>query len=148
MVQSEDCIYARPITWPWPTHFTSMSCKELLSLLQRLLQPLLAKCSTVPRSVCCPCMRACSVAQLCLTLWDSMHCSLPGPSVHGISQARILEWVAMPFSRKSLEPGIKPTSLKSPALAVGSLPLAPPGKFILSPGISKITGVKAQWWTQ
>ena len=37
--------------------------------------------------------------QLCPTLGDSMNCSLPGSSVHGILQARILEWVAMPSSR-------------------------------------------------
>ena len=39
--------------------------------------------------------------QSCLTLCDSMDCSLPGSSVHGILQARILEWVAMPSSRES-----------------------------------------------
>ena len=39
------------------------------------------------------------VAQSCLTLWDSVDCSLPGPSVHEISQARVLEWVAISFSR-------------------------------------------------
>ena len=39
------------------------------------------------------------VARLCLTLGDPMDCSLPGSSVHGILQARILEWVAIPFSR-------------------------------------------------
>ena len=44
------------------------------------------------------------VAQSCLTLCDPMDCSLPGPSVHGILQARILEWVAMPFSRESSQP--------------------------------------------
>ena len=38
------------------------------------------------------------VTQLCLTLRDPMECSLPSPSVHGISQARIPEWVAMAFS--------------------------------------------------
>ena len=38
------------------------------------------------------------VTQSCLTLWDPMNCSPPGSSVHGILQARILEWVAMPFS--------------------------------------------------
>ena len=37
------------------------------------------------------------VAQLCLTLCDPMDCSLPGSSVHGIFQARILEWVAIAF---------------------------------------------------
>ena len=41
------------------------------------------------------------VAQLCLTLCDTMDCSPPGSSVHGILQARILEWVAMPSSRGS-----------------------------------------------
>ena len=35
---------------------------------------------------------------------DPMDCSLPGSSVHGILQARILEWVAMPFSRESSPP--------------------------------------------
>ena len=49
--------------------------------------------------------------QLCLTLCDPMDCRLPGSSVHGILQARILEWVAIPFSRGSSQPGIKPGSL-------------------------------------
>ena len=42
---------------------------------------------------------------------------LPGSFVHGILQVRILEWAAMPSSRESSDPGIKPASLKSPALA-------------------------------
>ena len=41
------------------------------------------------------------VAHSCLILCDPMDCSPPGSSVHGILQARILEWVAMPFSRGS-----------------------------------------------
>ena len=41
------------------------------------------------------------VAQLCLTLCDSLDCSLPNSSIHGILQARILEWVAISFSRGS-----------------------------------------------
>ena len=41
------------------------------------------------------------VAQSCPTLWDPMDCSLPGSSLHGILQARILEWVAISFSRGS-----------------------------------------------
>ena len=40
------------------------------------------------------------VAQLCLTLHDPMDCSLPGSSIHGISQARVLEWGAIAFSDK------------------------------------------------
>ena len=46
-----------------------------------------------------------------LQLGDLMGCSLPGSSVHGILQARILEWVAICFSRGSSQPGIKPRSL-------------------------------------
>ena len=55
--------------------------------------------------------------QSCLTLGDLMNCSLPGSSIHGILQARILEWVAMPSSRGSSRPEIKLLSLSSPALA-------------------------------
>ena len=44
------------------------------------------------------------VTQSCPTLCDPMDCSLPGSSVHGILQVRILEWVAVPFSRGSSEP--------------------------------------------
>ena len=44
---------------------------------------------------------ACLVAQSCQTLCNPMDCSPPGSSVHGISQARILEWVAISFSRGS-----------------------------------------------
>ena len=44
------------------------------------------------------------VAQSCLTLCNPVRCNQPGPSVHGILQARILEWVAIPFSRRSSWP--------------------------------------------
>ena len=44
------------------------------------------------------------VTQSCPTLWDLMDCSPPGCSVHGIFQARILEWVAISFSRGSSWP--------------------------------------------
>ena len=68
------------------------------------------------------------VSQSCLTLCNSVDCSPPGSSVHGILQARILEWVAIPFSRRcSL--GIEP---RSPALQVDSLPCEPPGKPLRS----------------
>ena len=42
------------------------------------------------------------VAQSCPTLSDPMDCSLPGPSVPGISQARVLKWVAIAFSRPAV----------------------------------------------
>jgi len=41
------------------------------------------------------------VAQSCLTLSDPMDCSLPGSSIHGIFQARVLEWGAIAFSKKT-----------------------------------------------
>ena len=44
------------------------------------------------------------VAQSCLTLCDPMDCSPPSSSVHGILQARVLEWVAISFSRRSSRP--------------------------------------------
>ena len=44
------------------------------------------------------------VAQSCPTLCDPMGCSQPGSSVHGILQARIMEWIATPFSRGSSRP--------------------------------------------
>ena len=65
------------------------------------------------------------VAQNCLTLYDPMDYT-----VHGILQARILEWVAFPFSRGSSQP----RDPRSPPLQADSLPAEPPGK-------SKNTGV-------
>ena len=44
------------------------------------------------------------VAQSCPTLWDPVDYSLPGFSVHGILQARMLEWVTISFSRGSSRP--------------------------------------------
>ena len=58
-------------------------------------------------SMCvCVCMKEkeSEVTQLCPTLCDPMDCSLPGSSVHGILQARVLEWVAISFSRGSSWP--------------------------------------------
>ena len=60
------------------------------------------------------CMPVGSVARLCLTLFDPRDCSPPGSSIHGISQARILKWVAISFSRGASQLRIESTS---PALA-------------------------------
>ena len=49
-------------------------------------------------------MSVCLVAQLCPTLCDPMDCSLPGFSIRGILQARVLEWVTISFSRGSFLP--------------------------------------------
>ena len=68
-------------------------------------------------------MFACSVAQLCLTLYNPLDCTLPGLSIHGIFLTGILEW---PFSPPDdpTDPEIKPVSLVSPALKVDSLQLS------------------------
>ena len=60
------------------------------------------------------------VTHLCPTLWDPIDYT-----VQGILQARILEWVAFPFSRGSFQPEIKS---RSPTLQVDSLPVEPQGK--------------------
>ena len=67
--------------------------------------------------------------QLCVTLWDPMDYSSPSSSVRGILQARILEWVVVPFSRIFPTQGSNPHLLHLLRWEAGSLPLAPPGKF-------------------
>ena len=90
---------------PTPVHEKIVFCKTGLWYQKRLLE--------------------CLITQSCLTLLDPMDCSLPGSSVHGILQARILEWVAIPISRRTPNPGIEPGS---PALQADSLPFEPLGK--------------------
>ena len=64
-----------------------------------------------------------SVAQQCLTVCDRVDSSLPGFSIHGVLQARTLEWVAIPSSPGDLpDPGIEPWS---PALHTDSSPSEP-----------------------
>ena len=61
------------------------------------------------------------LAQSCLTLSDPMDCSLPGSSVHGIFQARVLEWGAIAFSVESL------SSIQRPLAKPNSRPLGQNG---------------------
>ena len=63
--------------------------------------------------------------QSCPTLSDLMGCRLPGSSVHGILQARILEWAAIYFPGDLPNQGIKPSF---PSLQADFLPSEPPGK--------------------
>ena len=72
-------------------------------------------------------VRACSVTQSCLTLCGPMDCSLPGSSGDGISQAGMLEWVAMSCSRGSYWPR---DQHECPALAGGIFTAEPPGKSL------------------
>ena len=64
-------------------------------------------------------------AQSCLALRDLMDCSPQDSSVHGIFQARVLEWVAFPPPGDLSDPGIDP---ESSALAGGFFTTEPPGK--------------------
>ena len=69
-------------------------------------------------------------AQSCLPLCHPMDCSPPGSSVHGLLQARLLERVAISFSRPSSRPRIESELLVSPALTGRFITPAPPGKPI------------------
>ena len=87
--------------------------------------------ATVILMQCHPGQVACSVcsgAQSCLTLYDLMDYSPQGSSLHGITQARTLEWVTIPSSGDLPDPGVKPTSPMSSALAGGFFTTEPPGK--------------------
>ena len=68
--------------------------------------------------------------QSCPTLCDPMDCSPPGSSVHGILQARLLEWVAISFSRESSWPR---DHTQISALQVDSLPREPPTEPAANP---------------
>ena len=63
--------------------------------------------------------------QSCPTLWNPLDCSPPGSSVHGIFQARILEWIAISSSRGSSRPRDRN---RVPALQTDTLPSETPGK--------------------
>ena len=72
--------------------------------------------------------------QSCPTLWDPVDCSPPGSSVHGILKARILEWFAMPSSRRSSQPRDRNHVSCLLHWQAGSLTLVPPGKPLLCLG--------------
>ena len=89
-------------------HWTSSSSG---SILWESIRSVNSQLSSHPE-----CVHAQSL-QTCPTLCDPMDCSPPGSSVHGILQARILEWVAVPSSWGSSQPRVRTRSLRSPALA-------------------------------
>ena len=68
-----------------------------------------------------------TLTQLCLTLCSPIDYSLPGSSTHGISQGRILEWVAISSAGSLPDSVIKPVSLVYPTLQADTLPLHHPG---------------------
>ena len=71
-------------------------------------------------------------AQSCLTLCDPMYCSPPGSSIHGLCQARILEWVAISFSRGSSRPRdrtqVSRLAGRQKQMQADALTSEPPGK--------------------
>ena len=71
---------------------------------------------------------SCLMTQSRPTLCGPMDCSPPGSSVHGILQARTLEWVAISSSRGASRHGMEPGSPVSPALASSFFTAEPPGK--------------------
>ena len=81
----------------------AVTCAEASSLSAKKQQGILQSVSTLFKGMVqinYPVL----VAQSCPAVWDTMDCSPPGSPVHGILQARILEWVAMPSSRGSSRP--------------------------------------------
>ena len=82
-------------------------------------------------------------AQSYLTLRELMDHSPPGFSVHGVFEARRLEWVAIFSSRGSSDPGIEPGSPASPPLAGRFFTLEPPGKLLSNDG-----GIEHLPWTK
>ena len=113
-------------------------CVSCVFCIAGRLYPL-SQCGGRGVCVCCwtmlfPCYPLCYhwyvsalVTQSYLTLCDPLDCSLPGSSIHGILQGRILEWVAIPFSRGSSQPGMEPGS---PAMQEDSLGFESPDTFI------------------
>ena len=84
------------LTWWWKTSLLPYSMVKAHSHLTMWLNRMLRKIKWNVLKV--------KVTQSCPTLWDPMDCSLPGSAVHEILQARILEWVAIPLSRRSSPP--------------------------------------------
>ena len=78
-------------SWAWRLFLSPISCRQDSSLHDLLWVPKVK-------------MKWSEVAQLCLTLCDPVDCSLPGSSIQGIFQARVLEWVAISFSKWSSQP--------------------------------------------
>ena len=99
-------IYRSTSTFFKLSHFSSKHFKiHSLSHFIFLMSYFTSLCLSIYCFLCCAVL---CCFQLLVTPWTI---ALPGSSVQGIPQARILEWVAMPTSRGSYNPGIKPASL-------------------------------------
>ena len=103
--------------------FTLGSCKQIHSLFTMWQNYWESKYNFTSLHSFCPNCVCVLSAQLCLTLHRPVDCNPPGSSVHGMRQARVLEWGTI-----CLLPGIFPHLLRLLHWQGGSLPLAPPGK--------------------
>ena len=87
----------------WQATVNGIDCRERFSLRTKDVSPFKNSGGQHIIGTWCVCVCVCVcvlVAQLCLTLCGPINCSPPGSFVHGILQARILEWVAISFSKK------------------------------------------------
>ena len=82
-------------------HSIQALCNGLCQIIASLYQKFVSVTFFETFHIICVCVL---VAQSCPTLCDPMDCSPPGSSVHRIFQTRILEWVAISFSRRSSQP--------------------------------------------
>ena len=105
------------LSLPPPQWISESAVRQTILLLLRGWGKI-KRLSSFKHSVCAYVCVWVWVPQSCLTLCHPMESSRPGFSVHGILQARILEWVDIPFSRGSSDPGIEP---RSSALQADSL---------------------------
>ena len=96
----------------------------------------------------CVCVCARARTQSCLTLCDPMDCSPPDSSVHGIFQARIQEWTAISFSRRSSWPRDPPWVFASPASAGRLFATSDTLVFLLSHLSNSGLGerLRSFWW--
>ena len=96
---SLECSYPRLIHGFSPSSPSGL-CSNITSVRPSTITVLkTANCQTLEFLIFC--VLCAKSLHLCITCYDPMDCSPPGSSVHGILQARILEWVAMTFSRGS-----------------------------------------------
>ena len=141
--QTTNLPFCISFSWGWFWSPPPVQCYELLSIVLQAVFLLLPSCFSRVRLCATPSTEAhqippslgfsrqehwsglpfpspmheseSEVTQSCSTLRDPMDCSLPGSSIHGIFQARVLEWVAISFSN-SLSTRSNPLSLLSPLL--------------------------------
>ena len=121
------------------TDYRHLVSKEVMRWWGKLPTP--APCGLlcfpfVPLGFCplCVCVCVCVRAEFlsCVPLCHPIDCGPPGSYVHGISQARILEWAAISFSRGSSRPGLTLTSPASPSLTGRFFIPELPGKHLMS----------------